>query len=65
MRIEIESKFDVGDKVKLKFGSHKRTGSIIKCQYVLGTIRYLVAMNNEEVLWIDELNLDKIDSPKH
>ena len=59
MKIEVNTVFNIGDKVKVVCdGFNERYGTIVKCAYKHDTIRYLVALDDEEIVWIPEANLD-------
>ena len=57
MILKVETKYDIGDHISI-FIDGFITGIITKCEYRYGTVRYLVALDNEEIRWFDEVELD-------
>ena len=58
MRVELESKFDIGDTVKF----HDNVCTVIKIKYdkERHTFRYLLDFADEERMWVYERNLNAL-----
>ena len=56
MILRVETKYDIGDRISI-FIDGFITGIVTKCEFKHGTVRYLVALDNEEIRWFDEEEL--------